>query len=297
MRGSTPFTMNKPPAEPETLASAEATFWKVHPVDNGPEALVAKVADTGFSHAPDAIGTPVVFLHGLVGLNDHWERVVSRVRSRMRCILFELPLLRLSGPDCSIEGATALTIRFIREHVGGPVILAGNSFGGHVALRIAIEQPAMVKGLVLAGSGGLVEKTLISDIQIRPTRAWLRRKIAELFFDESVMRESDVDRALAELTNRGGARAMVRLARSARKDQLRDAVDSVQSPTLILWGRQDVVTPPEAAEGFNRLIKGSRLVWFDRCGHVPMMEAPDAFAQEMMRFAGELSPGPVAAPR
>ena len=54
------------------------------------EGLVATVHDSGK-------GMPFVFLHGLVGLNDHWEDVTARVRGNVRCVLFELPLLRLRG--------------------------------------------------------------------------------------------------------------------------------------------------------------------------------------------------------
>jgi len=262
-------------------------LWPVDPADASPDAVLARVIDV--AEAPTD-GPPVVFLHGLVGLNDHWEGVVQRVRDGLRCTLFELPLLRLTGRHCSIEGVTDLTRRFLVEQVGRPALLVGNSFGGHVALRLAIDSPELVRGLVLAGSGGLVERTLVSDIQLRPTRPWLRKKIAELFFDEANMREADVDRALAELTDRHGSRAMVRLARSARKDELRDHIGRIAAPTLLVWGRQDCVTPPEAALGFQRLIRDSRLVWIDRCGHAPMMEAPERFAEELRAFAASLSP-------
>ncbi len=263
-----------------------ARRWAVDPHDAGPEALFARIIEVHEGVSPEGKARPpVVFLHGLVGLNDHWEGVVQRVRGQMRCTLFELPLLRLQGKHCSIEGVTTLTRRFLEEQVREPALLVGNSFGGHVALRLAIDSPQLVKGLVLAGSGGLVEKTLVSDIQLRPTRPWLRRKIAELFHDEANMRESDVDRALGELTNRHGSRAMVRLARSARKDELREHIARISTPTLLLWGRQDCITPPEAAEGFARLIKGSRLVWLDQCGHAPMMESPGRFADELSAFA------------
>lgn len=155
----------------------------------------------------------MVFLHGLVGLNEHWEGVVDRVKSRVRCILFELPLLQMRGEDCSIHGVTRLTTQFLREYVAQPAVLVGNSFGGHVALRIALEAPEVCRGLVLAGSSGLIEKSMVSDIQIRPSREWLVRKIGELFYDQSKMREADIDRAYRELSDRGRARAMVKLSR------------------------------------------------------------------------------------
>ncbi|MBX3357828.1 MAG: alpha/beta hydrolase [Phycisphaeraceae bacterium] len=234
-------------------------------------------------------GLPVVFLHGLVGLNEHWESVVDRVKHRVRCILFELPLLQLRGDDCSIQAVARLTAEFVRE-LGEPVVLVGNSFGGHVALRIALNDPALCKGLVLAGSSGLVEKSMVSDVQIKPSRGWLERKIGELFYDPANMRQEDVDRAHRELSDRHGARAMVKLSRSARRDHLGDRIGEIRTPTLLVWGRQDIVTPPEAAEEFHRLIEGSRLVWLDRCGHAPMMEGAEGFAAALLEFAAELEP-------
>jgi 2-hydroxy-6-oxonona-2,4-dienedioate hydrolase len=264
------------------LARARMSIWRWDPS----EELSANVQDMGS-------GLPVVFLHGLVGLNEHWDGVVDRVAHRVRCILFQLPLLQLRRDDCSIQGATKLTEQFLRETMTGPVVLVGNSFGGHVALRLALESPDLVRGLILAGSSGLIEKSMVSDIQLRPSREWLSRKIGELFYDQSLMREADLDRAFKELSDRGGARAMVKLSRSARRDHLGERIGEIGAPTLLIWGKQDIVTPPEAAEGFKRLIRKSRLVWFDRCGHAPMIEQPDQFAEALLGFADELESGGV----
>lgn len=252
-------------------SSGGATEWRVS------QDLVCTVKDSG-------TGAPIVFLHGLVGLNEHWEGVVENLGGRGRCVLFQLPLLQLRGDDCSIHGATRLTEKFLSEHVREPAVLVGNSFGGHIALRIALNRPDLVRGLVLAGSSGLIEKSMVSDVQIRPSREWLRRKIGELFYDQSKMREADLDRAFGELSDRGGARAMVKLSRSARKDFLGDHIGEIIVPTLLIWGRQDIVTPPEAAEGFHRMIRGSKLVWLDNCGHAPMIERPDQFARALHEF-------------
>lgn len=234
-------------------------------------------------------GRPVVFLHGLVGLNDHWEEVVRRVVHRVRCVLLEVPLLDLRGSDCSVDGVTALTTWFLREKVGEPAVLVGNSLGGHVALRVAIEHPELVGGLVLAGSSGLNEKSMDSDVQLRPTREWMVRKISELFYDpERHMRDADVDRAHKSVLDRGGARAIVRLSRSARRNHLGKHISKVKAPTLIIWGKCDVVTPPEAASQFLEGIPDSRIAWLDECGHAPMIEKPQEFADALIAFADEL---------
>ena len=233
-------------------------------------------------------GRPVVFLHGLVGLNEHWEAVVRRIQGHARCVRLELPLLDLRGRDCSIEGVTALTIRYLEEHLAEPAVLVGNSFGGHVALRVALERPDLVDGLVLTGSSGLIEKSMVREVQIRPSREWLSEKIGELFFDRSVMREADLERAHRELSQRSRARAMVRLSRTARRNHLGDRISEIAAPALLVWGREDVVTPPAAADEFLRLLPNAQIVWFDQCGHVPMMEHPEAFADAVIAFVAEL---------
>jgi hypothetical protein len=237
----------------------------------------------------EGAGVPVVFLHGLVGLNDHWEGVVSRVKRSVRCILLQVPLLDLEDDDCSIHGATELTIRFIEQVVGERCVLVGNSFGGHVALKIAIGRPDLTRGLILAGSSGLIEKSMVSDVQIRPSRAWLERKIGELFYDRSKMNPADVDRAFETLSGRRQARAMVKLSRSARRNHLGDELGRIECPTLLLWGRQDIVTPPEACEQFAKGIRNNRVEWLENCGHAPMIERPQEFSDSLARFVTALA--------
>lgn len=264
-----------------TATAAATTPWLVQ---NDGRQLVGTVTDVGK-------GMPVVFLHGLVGLNEHWEGVVDRVSHAVRCTLFELPLLQLRGSDCSVTGVTRFTTDFLRQRHTEPVVLVGNSFGGHVALRIALESPELVRGLVLAGSSGLIEKTMVREITVRPSREWLVRKIGELFYDQSFMRDADVDRAHRELTDRGGARAMVKLSRSARSDHLGEKISAIEQPSLLIWGKQDIVTPPEAADGFRARLRNSRIVWFDRCGHAPMIECHELFADALLDFCSDLSKG------
>lgn len=233
-------------------------------------------------------GPGFVFLHGLVGLNEHWEDVVDQLTDRVSCTTLELPLLELRGPDCSIQGVTEITEGYLDAQGLGPRVLVGNSFGGHVALRIARSRPDLVRGLVLAGSSGLIERTMVKGAPVRPSREWLREKIGELFHDKSKVSDSDIDRAHAALNSRGGARAMVRLSKTARRNHLGDDLAEIRCPTLLIWGRQDIVTPPSAAQGFMDLLPDARIAWIDECGHAPMLEAPGVFARAVRDFADEL---------
>ncbi len=256
---------------------------------------VAEVVLNGLADEPvrarvttSGSGRRLVFLHGLVGLNEHWEDVGGKLRDRLSCTMLELPLLTLRGDHCSIQGVAALTADFLDRFIDGPSVLVGNSFGGHVALRIAIERPDLVEALVLAGSSGLIEKTIVRGAPTRPSREWLEEKIGELFHDKSKMRQADLDRAHRELSERGGARAMVRLSKSARRNHLGERIGAISCPTQLIWGREDIVTPPNAALEFKKLIPDARLLWLDQCGHAPMLEQPEAFADALIDFIDEL---------
>lgn len=242
--------------------------------------IPARVIDVGQ-------GTPFVFLHGLVGVNEHWLDAVARIQDRVRCILLEVPLLELKGDDCSIVGVSEMIGRFLREWLREPAVLVGSSFGGHVALRLSVYQPEVVRGMVLVGSSGLGEKP-IGGPRVKRTREWMEETIAELFYDRSKMPAGDVDRAWGELSERTKAKRMFRLSRSVFNDPMGDKLASIGVPTLVLWGQEDQITLPRAARQFAEEIPGAELVWIDKCGHAPMIEKPDEFADALLRFAERL---------
>jgi pimeloyl-ACP methyl ester carboxylesterase len=52
---------------------------------------------------------------------------------------------------------------------------------------------------------------------------------------------------------------------------------AMKQPTCLIWGKQDVVTPPEVAVDFHKILPDSDLFWIDKCGHAAMMERPQEF--------------------
>jgi len=283
-------------------ASAERT-WNTGPAAVGDAARPAR--RNGQSQETGAVaveclelgaGQPVVFLHGLLGLNRHWTRVAQAIAHRARCFMPQAPLHRLTGRQRTIEGATELIRAAIEPRLEGPAVLVGNSMGGQIALRLALERPSMVRALVLTGSSGLFERTddldelsANRDVSHRPNRDWIERKIQELFYDPAQSMPPDaVDLVSRELADRRAARAIVRLSKSAKADYMADRLHRITQPALLIWGRQDIVTPPRVAEDFRRLLPDARLHWLDECGHAPMLERPDAFAALLEAFLDEL---------
>lgn len=58
----------------------------------------------------------------------------------------------------------------------------------------------------------------------------------------------------------------------------------INQPVLLVWGKQDIVTPPEVAEEFYFHLPNAKLEFIDNCGHVPMMEQPKLFNQYLNQF-------------
>jgi pimeloyl-ACP methyl ester carboxylesterase len=235
------------------------------------------------------IGRKAVMLHGMLMHNEHWGPILDQVASRWDCTMLELPLLGLRGDDCSIDGVTHLTHQFFDRYVEGPVVIVGSSFGGHVALRLALERKSSVAGLVLAGAAGLSERPITGEVSLRPTREWVRNKIGAMFFDKDKhITDHELDRAHRELSDRSKVRSIVKLTKSSRKDYMGERIRAITVPTLVAWGKQDAITPPEAARDFAARMPNARLVWIDQCGHAPMVEHPGVFARAMNEFADEL---------
>lgn len=263
------------------------------PVDSPPAELTFTDAATGLETRVlrAGRGDRVVVLNGLLGVNKHWWGSVSCLVPACDCAVVEPPLLKLEGAHCSVTGVVRIVTELLDRLGPAPAVLMGNSLGGHVAMRIALERPELVRGLVLVGSSGLFERTFERGVMHTPSKEWLRGKIEGLFHDPGVMPEGMVDEAYEALRHRRAARALVKLGKSAKNDHLGDELSRISVPTLLAWGAQDAVTPPDVAREFHSLIRGSRLSWIEGCGHAPQVEKPGELARLVADFVRGLGTG------
>jgi len=223
-------------------------------------------------------GFPLVCLHGLMGEPDNWAVIFPYLPETCRAIALRIPFFEDKIRLTSIPAIQDYARQYL-DHVGiDRVVLCGNSLGGHVGLRLALEMPQRVVGLVLTGSSGLFERELGGHRGANPSPEWLREKIAEIFYDSEMATDEMVNNVVQVLSKRRCRRDLVSIAKSAKRDNLAGRLGDVRCPSLLVWGRQDEVTPPEVAEEFHTLLPRSTLAWLDNCGHAPMMERPDEFA-------------------
>jgi pimeloyl-ACP methyl ester carboxylesterase len=235
----------------------------------------------------------VVFLHGLFGRPRDFSPVRALLPERFHTMAPELPIASGGGADGSSDSVDEL-VEFVRRQLDASgseqFVLVGNSLGGHVAIRLALAAPERIAGLVLAGSSGLFERGFESGVPRRPDRAWVTRKISEVFHDPAFVTESLVDESHAVLLDRRRYVALVRLARSAKQENLSAVLPSLRVPTLLLWGAEDRITPPDTARDFERLLPRARLFFLSGCGHAPMIENPRMFAFHLSAYLRDISP-------
>ena len=244
----------------------------------------------------DSQSTPVLLLHGMMGDISNWESVfepVSQAGFRVICPI--LPVYTLPVRNANLQGVVDFVERFMSLMGLSKVVLTGNSLGGHVAALFAIQHPEKVSGVVLAGASGIYEVEMSSSIMRRKDREYLRPRVGKTFFNPVHVTEELLDDVIEIINNREKAIRLIRFARSVDKGSVKDDLHRISAPTLLVWGRQDQITPPDVADTFHAGIPNSELHWVDECGHVPMIEQPIAFSGHLIDFLRRLESSSTAA--
>jgi 2-hydroxy-6-oxonona-2,4-dienedioate hydrolase len=226
-------------------------------------------------------GFPLVLLHGMMGAAENWEGMYPHLPEHCRAIALTLPFFDHDAPLDTVPKITDYARTYLNHKGLDRFILGGNSLGGHVSLHLALEMPERVAGLVLTGSSGLFEREVTRPRGANPSREWIRGTIRGIFYDESMVTQELIYDACRVIYTRKYTRTLISIAKSAKRDNLAEKLSQVRCPVLLVWGRQDDITPPDVAEEFNSLLPNSELVWLERCGHAAMMERPREFAEAL----------------
>lgn len=241
--------------------------------------MATKVTKDGqFSYYEQGEGTPIIILHGLMGGLSDFEGVVSFFsKSKYKVVVPELPLYTMPLLRTTVKNIAKFIHKFIDYKGFEKVILLGNSLGGHVGLLFAKLYPKRVKALILTGSSGLYESAMGDGYPKRGNYEFIKKKSEEVFYDPKVATKEIVDEVFETVNNRGKLIKTLAIAKSAIRHNVAKDLPNMYTPTCLIWGKNDSVTPPRVADEFHELLPDSDLYWIDKCGHAPMMEHPDEF--------------------
>jgi pimeloyl-ACP methyl ester carboxylesterase len=232
----------------------------------------------------------VVLLHGLFGSPANWRPIMEDLGDYYRFFALQLPI-DYSGDrrHTSFQSLGQLTdhvARFFQERGLDRAVLCGNSLGGQVALDFCLHHPERVEKLVLTGSAGLFERDLSGGKLGRLSRKMVREQACEIFHDPVHVTDELVESIYTMLIDRKYRRFLLRVAKATRDRHMGEDLANVHVPTMIIWGRNDTITPPFVGQQFREHIRHAELSIIDECGHAPPIEQPKEFAQLLHSFLG-----------
>lgn len=231
-----------------------------------------------FRYIETGEGTPIIILHGLMGGLSNFDGVAEYFPKKgYKVILPELPIYTLSILKTNVKSFARFVHDFIKHKKFDKVILLGNSLGGHIALYYAKLHPDFVKAIVITGSSGLYESAMGDSYPRRGDYDFIRKKAEDVFYDPKVATKEIVDDVYATVNDRMKLIKTLTIAKSAIRHNMAKDLSKMNIPTCIIWGKNDIVTPPDVAEEFHELLPDSDLYWIDKCGHAAMMEHPEEF--------------------
>lgn len=236
----------------------------------------------------DAHSPPVVLLHGLLGDLSNWTDTADVLAAHdCRVLAPVLPIFNLPLRRTSVPGLVAHVRGFLETVAPGPVTLVGNSLGGHIALIYALRHPDDVSTLILSGASGIYEVTMGNSMFRRQDRDFIRERTELTFYDPVHATDELVDEMYDIVNDRPRAVRLIKIARSAEEETVTERLFELDMPTLLIWGADDVITPPDVAEEFRDRMPDAQLHFIDQCGHAPMIEHPNQFNELTVDFLEE----------
>lgn len=186
----------------------------------------------------------------------------------------------------------------LAEHPG-PLVLAGASMGGMVAMHAALRAPQRVAGLALLGTSARADTPELIRLRTEACALFAAGRIDEVlranvmfaFHPDNAADEGLVETYLA-LVRRAGADALIRQNRAvmARPD-LRPQLPGLRCRTLVAVGEADALTPPACAQEIASAVRGAEFVSVPGAGHMLTLEQPRAVAQLLLDWLSELPAG------
>jgi pimeloyl-ACP methyl ester carboxylesterase len=281
---------------------------RVSVVDTGPPAGSPR---PGAASPRPAAAPPILFVHGLGGLWQNWLLNIPAFMRSHRVIAPDLPGFghsEMPAGQISIQGLARVIDALCTELGVEEPVVVGNSMGGFIGAELALAFPTRVARLVLISAAGLSVEHLKREPILAVGRlmgvAVARSGVKSL----PVVSRPRLRRAALQLVVRYPERLSVPLATElvagAGTDgfvggldavlgyKFRDRLPEIEVPTLVVWGRNDILIPVADAREYERLIgANAHAVIFDDTGHLAMLERPSRFNKLLADFiAGEDRP-------
>ena len=247
-------------------------------------------------------GETVVLVHGFGGSKDNWTKVIAEWNKKYHVIAIDLPGNGESVSDRTLGYTTTHQARMLESLLKAKDLdrfhLAGHTMGGAIVLRYMEKNSENVVSLILIDDMGmeqtksdgvkLVEVSEKNPLYDVCTEERLDTLINYSMYEVPAFFDAFKDTLLEEKCHRKEIEKV--MYEDLYKDvDLGQVAQTIQTPTLILWGEKDRMTHVDNATLFHSTINGSKLVILKEIGHVPLLEDPARTASEIDEFIREIS--------
>ncbi len=279
------------------------TTWK----DTPTRKINVGGVDFAYRELGTGTGVPVVFLHHLTAVLDDWDpRIVDGIAEHHRVIAFDNRGVGATGSSVpgTVEQMGTDAISFIRAMGLEKVDLFGFSLGGGVAQMIALQQPQLVRRMILAGTGprggGGIDKmaTIVGAAYLKAalTRSDPRnflffprnpegKRAAKDYLARLKERTHDLDKPIAMQARIAQIQA-IRHAGKSRPDDL----SVITQPVLVANGDKDLMVDSSHSADMARRLPNAQLIIYPNSGHGGVFQYHEKFLAEALRFLGNDAP-------
>jgi len=243
-------------------------------------------------------GPAVVFVHGSgPGVNAYsnfFPNYRAIAAAGYRCVLPDMIGFGWSSKPDDIDYTLELFVPALREFLDllkiERCVLVGNSLGGAISMKLAIDHPERVEKLIVMGPGGIearetyfkmpgIQKMVSQFVGSGFDRPGLRRLLELLAYDPNTI----TDELLEQRFNILQTQPKAVLARMSITD-LTPELGKLRGPLLGFWGVEDQFCPASGYEKILRAVPDSRFIMYSRCGHWAMIERAEDFNRNAIEF-------------
>jgi len=224
-------------------------------------------------------GTPLILVHGLGASAENWAPLLAHLSKEYLVYALDLPGFGKTpvAPQGFNIGTHVLYLKRFIDYLGYPqVTLVGNSFGGWISARFAVDYPERVRHLYLLNSAGLHRENGHSPYAV--DRAAAQRSIE--YIQGQTLRmpvPNFVLDSVVRVSQRPAYKGFIETY--DKREELDHALAQIQAPTTIIWGERDGLIPLSCAYDFHKGIPNSQLILLPGVGHAPQTQAPAEVAR------------------
>ncbi len=228
-------------------------------------------------------GSPFLILHGWGSNSERWAPVAELIsKNGFKVIVPDLPGFgksdALTAP-WNMNNYINWLEGFVKDLNLRDFYLMGHSFGGALAVKLAIKHPQDVKELFLVAAASVRKRTvkksayktvssLAKNFSFLPFYGFFRKA-----FYKFIIRKSDYPYVEG---------VMKETFKNVIFEDLSQFTGFIRTPTVIIWGDKDKSTPVEDAYFMNKKIKNSKLVIISGAGHILNRECPEVLAEKVL---------------